>query len=217
MYFSFKFYLQTNHFFKESCLVFFAFSFFSFSFHLPPISSSLPARRSLQASFPMDVWCLFSKSCGQGLPWESGRDVISHWLRWCPTPKYEELGDGDGLWRQSTPLPAHITSHVWQYHLLVLSLWEMVVGDHWAHATPFRRRNLSEIISPLSLFLFLLLYSLKVRHTLIHSGIPSETISLANHFLFLPFILTSFSHWFYFREYVLWSLSLWRWKNWGSW
>ncbi len=115
------------------------FLFFSFSFHSPFFL--LSARISLETCFPMDVCCLFGKSCGQGWPWESGHDIISHWLRWRSTPKYEELWDGDGLWGWSNPLLAHITSHVRKYHLLSLSVRG---GSGWPRGTCY---TLSETIS----------------------------------------------------------------------
>ncbi len=143
-----------------------------------------PLCKEIFASFQM-VFDVSLRRVGQGWPWESGHDVISRWLRWRSTPKYVELGDGDGLWGRGTPLPAHITSHVRQYHLLSLSVRD---GSGWPLGTCY---TLTETIS-LS---------------------PSLQLVLLTSLLIL--ILTSFSHFFHFRGYVLWSFSLWSWKSRG--
>ncbi len=75
---------------------------FIFSLFLPcfSLSSSCLTTRSLQTSFPMDAWCLFVKSCGQGLESVGMTSSVTDWDDVQPqsTRKWEMvMGCGGGV------------------------------------------------------------------------------------------------------------------------
>ncbi len=98
------------------------------------------------------------------------------------------MGDGDGLWGRSTPLSAHITSHVRQYHLLSLSVRD---GSVWPLGTCFLSTDL--LIS-----LFLLNFFLSFTFFFPLSFFSSPTFP----FFFSLFSYNLSSHNFFFISYI---------------